>query len=133
MPPTICLNMIVKNEAHIITKTLANVLANVPIREYVISDTGSTDGTQTMIRDFFAALNISGHVTQDEWRDFAHNRSLAIRHAQTLSRCDYLFMFDADDFIHGKMPTIFSAKLFDSYSLVFGNDTIYSRPLLIRA
>jgi len=133
MSPKVCLNMIVKNEAHVIAKTLANVLDNVPISEYVISDTGSTDGTQTIIRELFAARNIPGHVTQDEWRDFAHNRSLAIRHAQTLSRCEYLFMFDADDVIHGNMPNIFTSKLFDSYSFVFGNDTVYSRPLLIRA
>jgi len=43
---SICLNMIVKNEAHIIGKTLKNICENVPITYWVISDTGSTDNTK---------------------------------------------------------------------------------------
>ena len=42
---TICLNMIVKNESHIILSTLKNVLEHINIDYWVISDTGSTDDT----------------------------------------------------------------------------------------
>jgi len=45
--PTVCLNMIVKNESEVITRCLKSVL---PLIDYwVISDTGSTDGTQKII------------------------------------------------------------------------------------
>ena len=45
MKKTICLNMIVKNESHIIESTLNNILDQLPIDYWIISDTGSTDDT----------------------------------------------------------------------------------------
>ena len=45
MSQTICLNMIVKNEAAIIEETLANITDHIKLDYYVISDTGSTDDT----------------------------------------------------------------------------------------
>jgi glycosyltransferase involved in cell wall biosynthesis len=77
--------MIVKNESHVIASTLENLCKHLTFSDYVISDTGSTDGTQSIIRDFFSKRNIQGHVTQDEWRNFGYNRSLAISHAKRLS------------------------------------------------
>ena len=50
---TICLNMIVRNEAHIIASTLQNILDHMPIDYWVISDTGSTDNTINIITSFF--------------------------------------------------------------------------------
>lgn len=49
---TICLNMIVKNESHIIASTLKNILEHIKIDYWVISDTGSTDDTVDIIQDF---------------------------------------------------------------------------------
>ena len=54
---TICLNMIVKNEAHIISETFDNLLKHIPLTYWVISDTGSTDGTQQLIKDYFKSKN----------------------------------------------------------------------------
>ena len=51
---TICLNMIVKDEAHIITETLNNISKYIDY--WVISDTGSTDGTQDLIKNFFIVI-----------------------------------------------------------------------------
>jgi hypothetical protein len=45
--PAICLNMIVRNEAHIIAETLDSVARY--ITSWVIVDTGSNDGTQNLI------------------------------------------------------------------------------------
>ena len=45
----LCLNMIVKNEAHIIQETFDNLLKYLPIDYWVISDTGSTDNTKDLI------------------------------------------------------------------------------------
>ena len=58
---SICLNMIVKNEAHIITETFDNLLKYIPLTYWVISDTGSTDGTQQIIKDYFKSKNIDGY------------------------------------------------------------------------
>jgi len=49
IPPTICLNMIVRNESHIIEKTLKNICDNIAITYWVICDTGSTDNTKQII------------------------------------------------------------------------------------
>jgi glycosyltransferase involved in cell wall biosynthesis len=47
---TIALCMIVRNEAHIIERCLASVL---PLIDYVlIVDTGSSDGTQQVVRHY---------------------------------------------------------------------------------
>ena len=98
---TICLNMIVKNEAHIIEGTLKNICESVPITFWVISDTGSTDNTKEVILKFFNEKNIPGEIFNDKWRDFGHNRTLALKHAYNKS--DYLLIFDADDSFHGKL------------------------------
>jgi hypothetical protein len=99
---TICLNMIVKDESHIIETTLNNIVENINIDYWVISDTGSTDNTKDIITNFFKNKNIEGELYDDKWEDFGHNRSLALDHA--FNKSDYLFIFDADDLIHGKIP-----------------------------
>ena len=50
--PTICLNMIVKDEADIIINTLSNIVEKIKIDYWVICDTGSTDNTIELIKNF---------------------------------------------------------------------------------
>ena len=64
--------MIVKNESHIIEKTLNNILDNIPITYYVISDTGSTDNTKEIIDNFFKNKKIKGELVNNEWVNFGH-------------------------------------------------------------
>ena len=125
---TICLNMIVKNESHIIASTLKNILEHVKIDYWVISDTGSTDDTVDIIQEFFKERNIDGELFQDGWKDFGTNRSKALEHAYNKS--DYIFIFDADDLIHGQiaLPIHFDK---DMYQLPFENPTSYYRSVLI--
>jgi len=127
-PQSICLNMIVKNEAHVLPITLDHLLSKIPISYWVISDTGSTDGTQDMIRNFFKNRNIPGELVEHSWRDFGYNRSKALECAY--KKTDYLFIFDADDSIGGDfvMPHRLTA---DRYDFVFGRGFTYHRPLLI--
>lgn len=125
---TICLNMIVKNEKHIIKETLDNLTKYINFSYWVISDTGSTDGTQEFIKEYFIQKNIPGELFQDEWQDFAYNRNRAIEHA--FNKSDYLFFFDADDLIHGdfKLPDKLSK---DAYQFKFSQNFSYDRICLI--
>ena len=125
---TICLNMIVKNESHIIASTLKNILEHIKIDSWVISDTGSTDDTVDIIQHFFKERGISGEIFHDKWKDFGHNRTKALEHAYDKS--DYLFIFDADDLIHGDMQ-LPSTLDKDTYDLQFGNPVSYHRSILI--
>jgi len=120
--------MIVKNEAHVIEKTLENLLNYIQFTYYVISDTGSTDNTKELIKNFFDSKNIKGEIHDDEWKDFGHNRTLALQKAYMKTK--YLFIFDADDRINGNfiLPEILNK---DSYHFKFGNFISYKRILLI--
>ena len=126
---TVCLNMIVKNEAHIIADTLANLLSYINFDYWVISDTGSTDATREIIKNFFAVRGISGELVEHEWRDFGYNRTKAFECAY--NKTDYVFVWDADDEIQGefRLPELLDA---DSYKFTFSNvkTMVYSRPQL---
>ncbi|MEU4270999.1 glycosyltransferase [Streptomyces sp. NPDC026092] len=82
--------MIVKNESRVIERCLASVRDLVDT--WVISDTGSTDGTQDLIRK--ALDGIPGELHEEPWVNFGHNRSLNISHAR--GRADYILLLDAD-------------------------------------
>ena len=97
--PSLCLNMIVRNEAHVILETLRNLTSYLTFDYWVICDTGSTDGTQALIQTFFDECGIPGELHEDLWRDFAHNRTLALQRA--FDKTDYVLIFDADDSIGG--------------------------------
>lgn len=89
--PTICLNMIVKDESQVIERCLASVKGVVDY--WVIVDTGSTDGTQKIIQDFMRG--IPGELHERAWVDFGHNRSEAVQLAK--NKGDYLLFIDADE------------------------------------
>jgi glycosyltransferase involved in cell wall biosynthesis len=60
--PKICLNMIVRNESHIIQATLENLCKYFNFDYWVIVDTGSTDATMQIIQEFFHKQNIPGEL-----------------------------------------------------------------------
>ena len=127
MTKTISLNMIVKNESHIIEKTLQQLTDIFNFSYWVISDTGSTDGTQTIIKNFFLKKKIDGELLENEWKDFGFNRSLALQ--SVYNKSDYVLIFDADDSIHGNL--IIPELKYDMYHLKIGKEFVYKRPLLI--
>jgi glycosyltransferase involved in cell wall biosynthesis len=98
-PPAICLNMIVRNEAHIIHELLDVVAPFISC--WVIVDTGSDDGTQDVIRSHTGRLGIPGELHERPWRDFGHNRSEALTLAQ--GHGDYIWVMDADDIVTGTL------------------------------
>ncbi len=95
--PAICLNMIVRNEAHIVQEVLDSVAPY--ISSWVIVDTGSDDGTQDLIRNHMARLGIPGELHERPWRNFGHNRTEALTLAQ--GHGDYIWVIDADDTARG--------------------------------
>ncbi|WBO68515.1 glycosyltransferase [Streptomyces camelliae] len=97
-PQTLCLCMIVKNEARVIERCLESVRPLVDT--WVISDTGSTDGTQDLIREVLDG--IPGELVEEEWVDFGHNRTGNIRRAR--GRADYLLTLDADHVLRQDAP-----------------------------
>ncbi len=97
--PSICLNMIVRNEAHVIGELFDTVAPY--LDKWVIVDTGSDDGTQDVIRNHMAELGIPGELHERPWRHFGHNRSEALELAQGHS--DYIWVMDADDLLLGTL------------------------------
>jgi hypothetical protein len=124
--PTICLNMIVKNETPVIDRCLASVR---PFVDYwVIIDTGSTDGTQDIIR--VALAGIPGELHERLWRDFGHNRTEALALAR--AKADYLLFIDADDLLRTPDGFTWPDLVQDAYYLhVEDVGTMYSRGALV--
>ena len=91
-PPTLCLCMIVKDEAAVILRALESVAKH--ISHWVICDTGSSDDTPKMIQHFFDEHNIQGELHRHTWKHFGHNRSELVSLAN--KKADYLLMLDAD-------------------------------------
>jgi len=125
---SVCLTMIVRDEAHIVGEVLD---ATAPYIDYwVVVDTGSTDGTQDLIRSHMQRLAIPGELHERPWRDFGSNRSEALTLAQ--GKADYLWMMDADDTVIGAPQ--FGGLTADCYAMLIREDTgnIFWRRQLFR-
>jgi glycosyltransferase involved in cell wall biosynthesis len=108
---TIALCMIVKNEAHVLTRCLNSVKSFVTT--WVIVDTGSTDGTQDLIRNTMSSM--PGEFHERPWKDFGHNRTEAIELAR--GKADYLLVIDADDVLVAPPDFALPALVEDSYKI----------------
>jgi glycosyltransferase involved in cell wall biosynthesis len=91
----ICLNMIVKNESKIIVRLIETVKD--VIDYYIISDTGSTDNTISLIKRTMKKYGIPGEVPEVSWRNFAYNRQVALEHAYKNPEIKYVLIIDADE------------------------------------
>jgi len=119
---TLCLNMIVKDEAHVIRRCLDSVK---PLIDYwVIVDTGSSDGTQDVIREYMQ--DIPGELFERPWKDFGHNRSEALELAK--GKADYLFIIDADEVFETPAGFQMPELVQDEYMIlhrIYGNTSFY--------
>jgi tetratricopeptide (TPR) repeat protein len=125
--PTLCLNMIVKNESKIITRLFDSVL---PIIDcYCICDTGSTDNTVQIIIDYFASKGIQGKVVSEPFKNFCYNRNYALKACDGMS--DYVLLMDADMVLE---INEFDKKMLltaDSFSLIQGSNSLQYQNLRI--
>jgi glycosyltransferase involved in cell wall biosynthesis len=105
--------MIVKDEDHIITECLESIYKQVD--RYDITDTGSSDKTKEIIKQFFDDKGIPGEVYETEWQGFGKSRTKSLENAAK-GGADYAWVIDADDRLEGdfKYPKDMTA---DSYAL----------------
>lgn len=123
---SICLSMIVKNEAPVICRCLDSVKPL--ISHWVIMDTGSTDGTQDIIRRHMDG--IPGTLYERPWKDFAYNRSEALRLARPHG--DYSLIIDADDALEIPQGFQMPPLLSDCYVLNITDGSIaYGRKQIV--
>ena len=111
------LAMIVKNESHVILECLESVYTSIDY--WVVVDTGSTDGTQDIIKKFFEEKNIPGELIQSEWKGFGPSRTEALNYVK--GKAEYAWMIDADDYLVGsfKLP---EGNDMDSFALRLGRE-----------
>jgi hypothetical protein len=109
MTKTVCLNMIVKNESSAIQRCLNSVKEI--IDHWVIVDTGSTDGTQQIIKD--CMRGIPGTLYERPWVNFAYNRTEALDLARNI--CDYFLFIDADETLCIQGPFDKESLILDCY------------------
>lgn len=125
---TLGLCMIVRNEAPVIGRCLESVQPL--IDDWLIVDTGSTDGTQNLVRERLRGL--PGELVERPWVDFAHNRTEALGLAR--SRSDYVLTIDADEILERDAGFTLPHLTCDSYDLevVYGG-TRYARKQIVRS
>lgn len=126
----VCLNMIVKNEVHVIERCLESVL---PLIDYwVIVDTGSTDGTQDAIRNFMKKNGVTGELHEHPWKNFGFNRNQALELA--LGKSEYIFFIDADEYLvyerDFKLPPLVKDRY---YITVSHSGTLYGKLQLVKS
>lgn len=90
--PTVCLSIIIKNESAIICRLLESVKE---VIDYAcICDTGSTDNTVSVVKQYLEVNNLKGCVIVKEFVDFSTNRNYAL--AEAKKHGDYILLLDAD-------------------------------------
>lgn len=119
--------MIVKNEASVIRRCIDSVRPL--ITHWVIVDTGSTDGTQDIIREYLKDL--PGELHERPWRDFAHNRSEALALARP--HAEFSLIIDADDALEIPVGYQMPELTADCYMMEIRDDPLlYWRKQLVR-
>ena len=114
--------MIVRDEASIIKRCLLSALPY--IDGYFIIDTGSKDDTINIIEDTLGHL--PGVVLEEEWVNFAHNRTSLVRQAREAG-FDYLLLGDADMTFEGELGDLTA----DGYLIRMSGDFEYHMPYLV--
>lgn len=125
MGRSLCLCMIVRDEAESIVRCLQS--CRELIDYWVICDTGSTDGTQDLVRGTLAG--VPGELHEHEWVDFGTNRSRLLELAR--GKADYLLLLDADWTIEAR-DGAFDDLDADAYMIVHAGPSEFTNKRLVR-
>lgn len=126
---TICLAMMVRDEASIIERALSSVLDW--IDAWVVHDTGSEDHTPDIVRTVL--INKPGKLVRTSWKNFAENRTAVVTDARTMG-CDYILVMDADQTLVVVDENWRSTLDSDAYNVqIRHSNTSYPHPWLLKA
>ena len=120
--------MIVKNEEHVIERSLDSALPHVDT--WCIVDTGSTDSTIEKIRATAKKHGKEGVLHERPWVNFGHNRTELLELARQ-TEAAWFFMMDADDILESELAKPFEQQFGseDAYTMTFKRGELtYRRP-----
>ena len=119
--------LMVKNEERVIERCLSSVKDIADL--IIVSDTGSTDKTIEIIKNFCIKNKIKFEIYRNEWNNFGANRTELLKIAKNKS--DYLLLLDADMVV--ELNNFKKENLFaDGYHVRYCGDLDYSQILLIK-
>lgn len=123
---TICLTMIVRNEAAVIERCLRSV--HPFINSWCIVDTGSSDGTQLLAQK--ALQDLPGKLHERPWKNFGHNRTECVELA--VGMAEYNLTIDADEVLEVRRKHPY--ELTKDIYIILSESGYYSygRPMLFK-
>lgn len=126
----LCASMIVRNEAPVMERCITSLRPL--ISSWAIVDTGSTDGTQDLIRELLGDL--PGELIERPWQDFATNRNQALELARQYG--EYALIQDADQIIEvlpdAELPDQLDAPGYYVRMQMAGHELEYSGARILR-
>lgn len=125
---TVCLNMIVKNDAPVISRCLESVKGIIDY--WVIVDAGSNDGTQSLIKK--CLKTIPGELHEISLENFGEARNQAMKLAR--DKGDYILFMDSDGILEFEEDFEMPKLTEDQYDLRRGDDDFFClMPQIVRA
>lgn len=97
--PHIALLMMLKNEQKRLLVSLKSVIGIV--KSLVIYDTGSTDNTIQILKDFSSENDIELRLKQGEFVNFSVSRNVSLDFADSFNDIDFLLLLDCNDELQG--------------------------------
>lgn len=122
---SVCLTLMVKDEARYIRAALES--AKGLYDRLTVVDTGSTDGTQAIIRE----VAPEAVIVDRAWVSYAHGRNETLRLAEKQG-CDYILMMDGDETFADK-PDGWGQLTADVYYLHYAGEFDSAQARLIKA
>jgi glycosyltransferase involved in cell wall biosynthesis len=127
--PTVCLALMMKNEAHILKRMIDSALPFVD--SYFVIDTGSADDSIQVAKECLVGL--PGEIVEEPWTNFGVNRTSLVQRASE-GGADYLLLADADMVFDTTDPDDHLDHLTaDSYLIRMAGGFEFWMPYLVKA
>lgn len=119
---TLCAALMVKNEEKVIVRCLNSIKDLVDF--IFIVDTGSSDNTINVIRNYLSENNLKGEVVERPWINFGANKTETLQLIK--NKFDYVLWLDADEII---INNNFNKENLtaDAYHLHYADNLDYAR------